>query len=110
MKIKNAIIVILMSSLLSGCSYIKTRFFKNASAADVAPKALQYNFLQPRRVSLDPNTLQRLNSSADYNGRFKYYSANGNECRTISQDLSRSACNINGQWVESAPVLVSRIP
>lgn len=110
MKIKSIIIILLTSSLLSGCSYIKSRFFNTSSKVNEAPKALEYNFLKPRRMSLDSNTLQRLNSSSDYQGRFKYYSANGNECRTISQDLSRTACKVNGQWVESAPILVSNLP
>lgn len=110
MNIQKILLVLITTSLLSGCSTIKSRLFGISTTPIASTKPLEYDFLQPRRASLDTATVARLTSTKDYDGRFKYFSANGHECRAISADLSRTACLINGTWKESAPVLVVKIP
>jgi hypothetical protein len=95
---------------LNGCSALKARFIGTPTTPITSTKPLEYNFSQPRRMALDPSTLAKLNNVNIDGGRFRYYSANGDECRTISSDLSRTACKVSGAWKESAPILVVRLP
>lgn len=110
MKIQKTLFVLIATSMLSGCSTIKSHLLGVSTTPIVSTKPLEYDFLQPRRASLDSGILAKLNSSKGYDGRFRYYSANGHECRLISADLSRTACFVDGTWKESAPVLVVKIP
>ena len=95
---------------LSGCSTLKEKFLGVKTTPVVSTKPLEYNFSQPRRGSLNPSVLAKLNNAKINGGAYKYYSANGHECRNISSDFSRTACKVDGGWKESAPILVVRIP
>lgn len=110
MKIQKILLGLIAVVSLNGCSSLKARFLGITTTPIASTKPLEYNFLQPRRVNLDSTTLSKLNSSSGNNSPYKYYSANGHECRNISSDFSRTACKVDGIWKASAPILVVRIP
>ncbi|WP_146201309.1 hypothetical protein [Leucothrix arctica] len=110
MKNQKILLSLIAVISLSGCSSLKARFLGTSLTPTASTKPLEYNFSQPRRGSLDSATLTKLNSSNASNSAYRYYSANGHECRNISSDFSRTACKVDGAWKESAPILVVRIP
>lgn len=110
MKTQNVLISLIAIIALSGCSTLKERFLGVKTTPTMSTKPLEYNFSQPRRSALNPTVLAKLNDTKVDGGGYKYYSANGHECRNISSDFSRTACKVDGNWKESAPVLVVRIP
>jgi hypothetical protein len=110
MKIQKMTASFLAIIMLSGCSSLRNQFFGTSTVPTASTKPLEYSFSQPRRKSLNAATVSKLNNTSNLNNAYRYYSANGHECRNISSDFSRIACKVDDTWKESAPVLVVRIP
>lgn len=112
MKKRNIILSLVAVISLNGCSAIKARFFKPVDTLTTS-KPMTYDFIQPRRALLPAETISRMKLPANAAGpisRFSYYSANGNQCRTISLDTPKAACFVDGRWHETAPVLIAKLP
>lgn len=112
MNIYKILVIACTLLLLSGCSAIKSRFFKSKPALTTST-SLNYNFTKPRRAVLTSELVNRyrLPEKADAPvTRFTYFSANGNRCQTLSLVTPKAACLVNNQWTEAAPILVGNIP
>lgn len=100
---------ILASAHIAGCSTMRNSIFESVEPVSPAVTMI-YNFIQPRRTALAPDVSTRLNQAIDVQDRFDYYSASGYRCRILSLNPFRSACNINGEWRELAPILNPKHP
>ena len=99
----------LISLQMTGCSTMRNYIFDPVEPASPVI-TMMYNFVQPRRPELAPVIANKLNQTANTQNRFDYYSASGYQCRTLSLSSLHSACNINGEWRELAPILNQKQP
>lgn len=115
---------------LQGCSFLPLKncnilTFYNCSLEDneqiVDTGSFNYSYQEPARKSLSNARVKSLRlgrpSSSITKNKVKktlsskrYYSANGNVCRSIDATGLEVACAVSGRWRESPPVLANSLP
>jgi len=107
-KVKIPLLLLFVSGQLAGCSIAQNYLYSTLSLSapiSLAAPTFEYDLLEPRRSHLPLATTTKLNDISHGQDRFTYYSASGYLCYTLSLNPLSSACNIDGQWISSAPIL-----
>lgn len=103
-------VLIISLLFLSGCSYLTKLTTNSANKEKSLAQPIQYNFMTPRRKALDQQMTAKITRSSNNNSGLQYYSASGHQCRTLSLKPIKSACLVDKQWLETAPILIVNIP
>lgn len=103
----NTFYVAILSLQVVGCSTLRDNFLQRQTPI-LTTNESTYEFIPPRRAALPSTTINKLTEQLEISRQFTYYSANGHLCRNLSLSPIRSACLINGEWRQSAQILLNK--
>lgn len=131
-RIRRIILLIIFVGLggLQGCSFLPLKdcnilTFYNCSLEDdkqiIDTGKFNYSYQEPARKPLSNARVKSLrlgrpilnvtqNKKNNLLSSKRYYSANGNICRSIDATGSEVACAVSGRWRESPSVLANSLP